>query len=824
MKKATSIIALTVSILFSQVICISSCTALSAPLLSPAVSVLEQALNLYHGGHFFEALELWSGITGDENVHKLADDARKRMSLAPVKVDGKWGYIDQFDHLVLPFRYEDAKLFSGGQALVCMDGQWMLIDPVGAIIKDLKADWLEVGPFNDGLAYYSKLDEGGFTVYGCIDLRGNVIFKAFSRIPIYFINGVAMVKYGLDYYYMDLYGNLFEKVDLRLSRNTSNVGHEKDLYSMEENYVLHKAHGKCSTSGTVIYQEASVPSERIKRYGYIFEDGTIAIPPRFLHAGPFIDGLAPVCDTSGKWGFIDRYGDYAISPIYEHARRFSQGLAPVKLNGLYGYINTRGEMVIQPQFYDAGIFREGLAGVKVIHTEFFKGWGFIDQGGQLVIPAAFGDIGEDGFMGGYCVASSAEERVSLGSGIKYGVIDTKGKWKIKPKYEFEPSAWPRFIFDSRKYTSLGPKYQVAQYDAGLNNHGEIEGRYWNLSNNKTQRFVFSDEGYVDAMKDCDIAADDPHKRPTHVWTLLTEAKADLEYVLGESRQECILYKQDSAYGFLDRKGNVVIKAKYEAAGHFGGCTDELLPPLAAKDINLSVTAAQEGYIMKYPKGSADYEHMDILVGKYEGREIMLIGRLNISSPEDGISSIFFYDFFSELLVFSGSGRKDTPPNWAVETSFLLPGDLRIESYTPFKTYYKKVLPKNKLQAEECYNKTEMQRLFEELVPLEKRLFFSYRQTGDLYVARYHERSMDRDIMLFTVKGKDDELWYDAVSGFPIKDEYAGGISFSSANVKRVPFEEYFANVPHKALMSVGKLQALYEAYIPFECQCGLIRE
>jgi hypothetical protein len=54
--------------------------------------------------------------------------------LAPVKLNGKWGYIDMSNTLVIPFLYEDAQRFWEGLAKVQLKGQWGYIDANGKVV------------------------------------------------------------------------------------------------------------------------------------------------------------------------------------------------------------------------------------------------------------------------------------------------------------------------------------------------------------------------------------------------------------------------------------------------------------------------------------------------------------------------------------------------------------------------------------------------------------------------------------------------------------------------------------------------------------------
>ena len=51
--------------------------------------------------------------------------------LAPVKLKGKWGYIDRNGALIIPAQYDDAGGFSEGLAPVKLKGKWGYIDRNG---------------------------------------------------------------------------------------------------------------------------------------------------------------------------------------------------------------------------------------------------------------------------------------------------------------------------------------------------------------------------------------------------------------------------------------------------------------------------------------------------------------------------------------------------------------------------------------------------------------------------------------------------------------------------------------------------------------------
>lgn len=169
------------------------------------------------------------------------------------------------------------------------------------------------------------------------------------------------------------------------------------------------------------YGEGLWVFEKDNLFGFMKENGEIAIKPQFGYADTFHEGFAFVHDDNHeKKFFIDKTGKNAYRKTFTDAHHFSDGLAPVSIgeydereghNKDWGYINQKGILVIEPKFEDAEPFSEGLAAVKVN-----KKWGYINNKGQLVINAQFNYAYK--FMDG-------KARVETGKGWK--LIDKQGK-------------------------------------------------------------------------------------------------------------------------------------------------------------------------------------------------------------------------------------------------------------------------------------------------------------------------------------------------------------------------------------------------------------
>src|SRR4030095_5504900 len=89
-----------------------------------------------------------------------------REGLAPVKLNGKWGFIDKTGKEVIPLRYQDVVDFHEGFAAVKADNKWGFIDKTGKEITSIKYEGVS-SHFQEGFAGVI-LDNK----WGCIEKTG----------------------------------------------------------------------------------------------------------------------------------------------------------------------------------------------------------------------------------------------------------------------------------------------------------------------------------------------------------------------------------------------------------------------------------------------------------------------------------------------------------------------------------------------------------------------------------------------------------------------------------------------------------------------------
>ncbi|MGG3281020.1 WG repeat-containing protein [Paenibacillus solani] len=178
-----------------------------------------------------------------------------------------------------------------------------------------------------------------------------------------------------------------------------------------------------------IYHKAFNFSEGLARVnqgkasGFINTKGELVIPYRYSETFDFSEGKAVVkLSAKGKYGYIDTSGKMVISPQFDYAKQFSEDTAVVSVNGKYGYINSKGDYLLKPQFTNAQPFSEGLAFVERNGASFY-----INKKGEKIIQ--FIKAGGT-FSGGLAPASR---------GRTYGFIDKSGFFVIKPQFEWADS-------------------------------------------------------------------------------------------------------------------------------------------------------------------------------------------------------------------------------------------------------------------------------------------------------------------------------------------------------------------------------------------------
>lgn len=315
--------------------------------------------------------------------------------------EGKWGFINRSNEVVVPFRYQSVRWFSNGMAEVCYNGFWGVINQHGAEIVPIIYDTEECIN-DDRQVIVSKNNK-----FGVVDLAGHEIIPCENdKIEHNGNIGYYCVTKNNHLFFVDLTGQIITLK--QYDRKGFNIG----FYF--NNVCKNGLWGVADDNGV-----EAIPclySNPLGRIGLGYEDG---------------DQLVPAC-VNGKWGFIDLSGVVRIPFLYDLAKQGSCGLFPVLSNGMWGFLRCNGEWHIRPQFEAVYSFECGFAVVRKDSK-----WGMIDETGNVVIAFNYDDSGcigirnldprERTIRGGSCVDIMVNR--------KHGLLSRDGRLLIPIEFD-----------------------------------------------------------------------------------------------------------------------------------------------------------------------------------------------------------------------------------------------------------------------------------------------------------------------------------------------------------------------------------------------------
>ncbi len=270
------------------------------------------------------------------------------------------------------------------------------------------------------------------------------------------------------------------------------------------------------------------------KYGMLRRDGSWTIAPVFERIRHFPENEIARAYVDGKWGFVDRSPRWVIPPQFEYADAFSDGLAKVKRNNKSGFINARGEAII-PIKYDTiypKVFTHGLVPASLDGK-----YGYLDKRGRWVIAPTY-EFTDEFATNGLALAEKDG---------KYGYIDINGNWAIPNRFDnasgFSPNGLARAKSGS-KYgfiDSTGHFAIPAKFDAAIS------------FGNDTLTGVRIGDKFT-------VIDQSGHER---------FAPRDYKIIFGYGNSRFAKFEQNSRYGLIDRRGNVIVPAIYRGLARRG---------------------------------------------------------------------------------------------------------------------------------------------------------------------------------------------------------------------------------------------------------------
>lgn len=319
-----------------------------------------------------------------------------------------------------------------------------------------------------------------------------------------------------------------------------------------------------------------------KRVGFINQTGKLVIgfdrlPKRIEGAFEFQDGRAAIYVTKEKvdprslsytMGYIDETGKVVIAPRYDEARDFSEGLAYVSSKEFRGFIDRHGKAVIKLDD-EARDFHEGLAAVKGSGT---SGWGYVDRSGRWVIKPQY-QLADD----------FSEGLAQVMVDVKFGFVNRRGEMVIPPRFDAHPVGYvQQRKFDTSRFAEGLACVSVGDLYGYINKKGDFvippqfshaqefsEGLAWVVTRD-AKTYVQNRAGWIDKTGQWVVTGVNGRTISSALPEFISYQNYAMDWRYSEGLVPFIVYEGDeSSWGYMDRKGKVMIKpilVYYEAYG------------------------------------------------------------------------------------------------------------------------------------------------------------------------------------------------------------------------------------------------------------------
>ena len=289
------------------------------------------------------------------------EESSPSKKLEIIDINGRYGFADQNNNVVIPCTWSEAKCFSEGLAAVKDDSQlWGFIDVEGVLVIPTK--WKSVESFFEGLAVVSE----DVKKYGCINKKGELVIEPIWQSLKVFSEGLAPVmnnkkRWGyinkeghivVDFLWADAlsftegYAGVLLKEKKGLWKEWTFIDKKGNIvYPQRWNKVLSFSEGLAPVRGYDL------------KWGYINKDGETVIKQKWYEVGPFVNGFAEVVDFDYNHHIINIKGEFVREEPNIH-------LELIKKKEKFGFVDDRGKIAIPCLWDDAMPFKEGLAAVK----------------------------------------------------------------------------------------------------------------------------------------------------------------------------------------------------------------------------------------------------------------------------------------------------------------------------------------------------------------------------------------------------------------------------------------------------------------------------
>lgn len=295
---------------------------------------------------------------------------------------------EPLDWLILP-QFEAAFPFNDGLAAVKLDGKFGFIDQTGKF--KIKPKYESVGLFYKGLAPFKEDGQIGF-----IDKKGNIV------VPAKFSFAIAINKMTIigsdDSDYKNTSSKLLPSlsdnniITTPLSRWVSGLYNVKKGWLTDQKYYFEGFNDK--------KHDLLWAKERRGKTGLMRSDGRWLKDPNYVRTQPLREGLAVVTveqdDGTKLSGAVNKKGKVVIPPKFERLGNWDGGLATVTVKQedgakLSGAVDKKGEVIIPIKYDWLGNWMGDYARTRLGDYNSKKN-GLVDREGNLLGGRYFEEI------------------------------------------------------------------------------------------------------------------------------------------------------------------------------------------------------------------------------------------------------------------------------------------------------------------------------------------------------------------------------------------------------------------------------------------------
>ncbi len=325
---------------------------------------------------------------------------------ARVNIGGVLAYDDDFAHKLYVNQektmFPKRKEWQEGRDVVCHGGKWGVIDTDGNWMIKPKYQFLQ--SYANGVFIAKKDME-----WGVITPKNELVID-FIYDELRYFSEIKDGDWAAIPFFKARVGSKWGVIDK----------HGKNIVPIEYSdvdFLISK--GKVFFKTLIDYKKVL--------WGLVNKNGELVLDSKYEYISEFKNNIARVKMTRRKWKFLDlQMHEFPVGDFFE-VKNFSEGLAAVKGIRGWGFLDEQGQLVIPCQYSDAGSFNQGLAKVKMYFPSRLFGllkskrvYVLIDKKGKIVYNT----------KSKYC-SDVSNGQVVVKRGRKYRLIDVKGR-KILP--------------------------------------------------------------------------------------------------------------------------------------------------------------------------------------------------------------------------------------------------------------------------------------------------------------------------------------------------------------------------------------------------------